>query len=65
MPRSRPMPSIGRNCRKLKTINGISTWSVVCQIDDDAIVIAALFPKKFAQTLALNEGLGVPDDQGP
>ena len=65
MPHYRPMPSIGRNCRTLKTNDGKSTWRVVCRVDDDAIVIAASVPKKFAQTLALNEGLGVPDDQGP
>jgi phage-related protein len=50
MPHSRPMPSIGRNCHELRINDENSTWRVVYRIDDDAIVIAAVFSKKTAQT---------------
>jgi len=50
MPHSRPMPSIGRNCHELRINDETSTWRVVYRIDDDAIVIVAVFPKKTAQT---------------
>ena len=50
MPHSRPMPSIGRNCHELRISDANTTWRVVYRIDDDAIVIAAVFSKKTPQT---------------
>lgn len=50
MPHSRPMRSIGRNCHELRIGDENVTWRVVYRIDDDAIVIAAVFSKKTAQT---------------
>lgn len=50
MPHSRPMPSIARNCHELRINDENSIWRVVFRIDNDAIVIAAVFSKKTAQT---------------
>jgi phage-related protein len=50
MPHSRPMPSIGRNCHELRINDENLIWRVVYRIDDDAIVIAAVFSKKTTQT---------------
>lgn len=50
MPHSRPMPSIGRNCHELRINDENSTWRVLYRVDDDAIVIVAVFSKKTAQT---------------
>lgn len=44
------MPSIGRNCHELRVNDENATWRVVYRIDDDAIVIAAVFAKKSAHT---------------
>lgn len=45
LPMSRPMPSIGRGCHELRVGDGDHSWRVVYRIDDDAIVVAAIFPK--------------------
>ena len=50
MPHSRPMPSIGRNCHELRIDDENASWRVVYRIDDDAIVIAAIFAKKTPRT---------------
>ena len=50
MPHSRPMPSIGPSCHELRIGDGGMTWRIVYRIDPDAIVIAAVFMKKTAQT---------------
>jgi len=44
------MPSIGRNCHELRINDENSTWRVMYRVDDDAIVIVAVFSKKTAQT---------------
>ena len=50
MPRSRPMPSIGRRCHELRIVDADAAWRIVYRIDEDAIVIAEVFSKKTAKT---------------
>ncbi|MEM8722598.1 MAG: type II toxin-antitoxin system RelE/ParE family toxin [Cyanobacteria bacterium P01_G01_bin.39] len=50
MPQSRPMPSIGYRCHELKINDEDKTWRIIYRIDDDAIIILDLFPKKTNQT---------------
>ena len=50
MPRSRPMPVIGRGCHELRILDIDSTWRIIYRIDDDAIVIAEVFSKKTRET---------------
>ena len=50
MPQSRPMPSVGPRCHKLRINDVTSTWRVVYRIDTDAIVILEVFAKKTGKT---------------
>jgi phage-related protein len=50
MPQSRPMPSIGPRCHELRVRDEDRNWRIVYRIDDDAIVIADVFPKTTRQT---------------
>lgn len=50
LPHSRPMPSIAPRCHEPRINDVGATWRVICRIDDDAIVIAAVFGKKAPQT---------------
>ena len=50
MPHSRPMPGIGPRCNELRVTDERDTWRVIYRIDQDAIVIVAVFAKKTAQT---------------
>lgn len=50
LPHSRPMPSIAPRCHELRINDMGATWRVIYRIDDDAIVIAAVFGKKTPQT---------------
>ena len=50
MPHSRPMPSIGSRCHELRVRDENEYWRIVYRIDDDAVVIVAIFPKKTKQT---------------
>jgi phage-related protein len=50
MPHARPMPSIGRRCAELRVVDAGVTWRIVLRVDADAVVIAAVFSKKTAQT---------------
>ena len=52
MPHSRPMPSIGRQCHELRIQDAGQTWRIIYRIDNDAIVIAEVFPKKQQTTPA-------------
>lgn len=45
MPHSRPMPSIGRRCHELRITDENRIWRIVYRIDNDAIVMAAVFSK--------------------
>ena len=50
MPHSRPLPSICRSCHELRVRDKTTTWRIIYSIEDDAIVILAVFTKKTART---------------
>ena len=50
MPHSRPMPSIGKRCHELRVRDENRNWRIIYRVDDDAIVIADVFPKTTQQT---------------
>ena len=50
LPHSRPMPSIAPRSHEPRINDVGATWRVIYRIDDDAIVIAAVFSKKTPQT---------------
>ena len=50
LPRSRPMPSIGRRCHELKVPDKGQDWRIMYRIDPDAIVILEVFAKTTRQT---------------
>jgi len=50
MPQSRPMPLIGARCHELRIVDENVTWRIIYRIDDDAIVILEVFPKKDHKT---------------
>lgn len=50
MPHSRPMPSIGRSCHKLRITDENRIWRIVYRIDADAIVLLEVFEKKTSKT---------------
>jgi phage-related protein len=50
LPHSRPMPSIGRRCHQLRVPDDNLSWRIVYRIDEDAIVIVAVFSKKTGKT---------------
>jgi phage-related protein len=50
MPRSRPMPSIGKRCHDLRINDENQTWRIVYRVDGDAILVLCVFSKKSEQT---------------
>ena len=50
MPRSRPMPSIGKRCHELRVPDRDKTWRIVYRTDPDAVLIAEVFEKKTRTT---------------
>jgi phage-related protein len=50
MPRSRPMPSIGKRCHELRIQDREQSWRIIYRIDPDAIVLANVFSKKTGTT---------------
>jgi len=44
------MPSIARRCHELRIVDGDHTWRILVRLDDDAILIGAVFAKKTART---------------
>jgi phage-related protein len=52
LPHSRPMPNIGPRCHELRIPDADVTWRIVYRVDDDAVVIAEVFPKKQQTTPA-------------
>jgi phage-related protein len=46
------MSSIGPSCHELRIPDAGMTWRIVYRVDDDAIVIAEVFPKKQQATPA-------------
>ncbi len=52
MPHSRPMPSVGARCHELRIRDRDFYWRVMYRIDNDAILVAGIFPKKTEATPA-------------
>ena len=50
MPHSRSMPSIGRRCGELRFRDEEHNWRILYRIDDDAILVIDVFPKKTQRT---------------
>ena len=50
MPHARPMPSIGARCHELRISDRGQPWRIVYRIDDDAIVVVAVFRKQSRRT---------------
>lgn len=50
MPHSRPMPSVGSRCHELRIRDELENWRIMYRIDEDVIVILAVFAKKTQQT---------------
>lgn len=44
------MPEIGRRCHELRIQDTTVAWRIVYRVDDDAIVIVAVFGKKDPKT---------------
>jgi len=50
MPRSRPMPSIGKRCHELRINDKTRTWRLFYRVDKDAILIAGVEQKTTQET---------------
>jgi phage-related protein len=50
MPHSRPMPSVGVHCHELRIVDTGQNWRLIYRIDDDAILILAVFSKSTRTT---------------
>jgi len=50
LPWSRPMMSIGPRCHELRIADEKASWRIIYRIDNDAIVIVAVFQKKTRKT---------------
>ena len=50
MPDSRPMPSIGPRCHELRITDESLSWRIVYRLDQDAVILLAVFAKKTTQT---------------
>lgn len=50
MPKSRPMPSIGKGCHELRINDETVTWRIIYFIDTFAIIILDIFAKKTQKT---------------
>jgi phage-related protein len=45
LPHSRPMISIGRRCHELRIVDETSSWRILYRLDNDAVLILAVFKK--------------------
>ena len=50
MPQSRPMPVIGPRCHELRIQDKDKTWRIVYRLDEDAVIVLDVFPKKTPTT---------------
>ena len=50
LPRSRPMPDIGKACHELRIRDANKIWRIVYHVDTEAIVILEVFAKTTQQT---------------
>ena len=46
MPHSRPLPSIGPRCAELRVRDAEHNWRIIYRLDDDAVIVVDVFPKK-------------------
>ena len=46
LPRSRPIPVVGRQCHELRISDHDQTWRIVYHVARDAVVILEVFSKK-------------------
>ena len=46
IPHSRPLPTLGPRCHELRVRDETVTWRIVYRADFDAVLVAAVFPKK-------------------
>jgi phage-related protein len=50
LPRSRPMPSVGRGCHELRINDKNLNWRIIYRTDPDAVAILEVFEKKTRAT---------------
>jgi phage-related protein len=50
LPEARPMPTIGPRCGELRVRDESHNWRIMYRVDDDAVLIIHIFPKKTGQT---------------
>ena len=50
LPHSRPMPSLGSRCHELRIRDEDLYWRIVYRIDEEAILVVDVFPKKTEAT---------------
>ena len=50
LPHSRPMKEIGQRCHELREKDQGTFWRIIYRIDQDAIIILAIFRKQKNQT---------------
>lgn len=50
LPHSRPMPSIGVRCHKLRIRDESRNWRILYRLDEDAIIIVEVFAKTTQHT---------------
>ena len=50
MPKSRPMPSIGKRCHELRVRDSGHDWRIIYRIDPEAILILDVFAKRNRET---------------
>jgi phage-related protein len=50
MPQSKAMPSIGPRCGELRVRDVEHNWRIIYRVDDDAILVVDVFPKKTPRT---------------
>ena len=48
-PHARPLPDVGKGCLELRVRDGDLFWRVLCRVDDDAVIVGGVFPKKTAK----------------
>ena len=50
LPHSRPMPPVGARCHELRIQDHDVKWRIMYRIDEDAVIVADVFPKKTRTT---------------
>lgn len=50
MPESRSMASVAPRCHELRVSDGSADWRLLYRVDEDAVLVLAVFPKKSQKT---------------